>query len=42
MTNFQYDDAYGDGYSAGKEKARLEIMWRLEEDQDAHARDCGC
>ena len=37
MTNHEYDDAYGDGYSRGKEACHSELRaW------SPHAPRCGC
>ena len=35
-------EAYGDGYTAGKDKSYFEIEARIAEGLEAHATLCGC
>ena len=40
MPDFERDDAYADGYAAGKSKSWFELRARLQ-DPEGHARFCG-
>ena len=40
MPDFERDDAYADGYAAGKSKSWFELRARLQ-DPEGHARSCG-